>query len=179
MLFVMNMRINVVIFFILQLGIALCLVPCGRERFGCVAVLRMTKEQQGLGYFRLAGDEMEVALELQLLDQSTIEEKVYQNLLYAYDNLPPDEIKALTNILFTRNDLDVKRTRKVIIDLIKNADIIQEKILSNAQGYSEEYLIDDLRVIRSQLRLNTRDLLPDSDENYIEILSKMFTKKDK
>ncbi len=175
----MNVKISVAIGCILQLVLALCLAPCSRERFGCLAVLRMTKEQQGLGYFRLAGDELEVELDLQVIDQASVEEKVYQNLLYAYDNLSPDEIKVLTNILFTSKDLDVIRTRKFIIDLIKNADIIQEKIISNAQGYSEEYLIDDLRVIRSQLRLNTRNLLPNNDENYIEILSKIFTRKNK
>ena len=172
----MLLSVKIVICFILTLFSVYSLRQSIRVRCNSV-VQRMTNEKEGLGYFRLAGDEMEVGLELQTMDPSTTEEKLYIHLLYAYDNLRPDDIRELTDIIIKSNNIDIIRTRKTIMELIKNAEIIQEKIMSNAQGYSEEYLIDDLRVIRSQLRLNTRDLLPNKDDNYIEILNKMFTKK--
>ena len=174
----MLLSVKIVICFILTLFSVYSLRQSIRVRCNSV-VQRMTNEKEGLGYFRLAGDEKEVGLELQTVDPSTTEEKLYIHLLYAYDNLPPDDIRELTDIIIKSNNIDIIRTRKTIMELIKNAEIIQEKIMSNAQGYSEEYLIDDLRVIRSQLRLNTRDLLPNKDDNYIEILNKMFTKKGK
>jgi hypothetical protein len=82
----------------------------------------------------------------------TLDERVIRQLEFAFDNLPPSEVHAMFSRIWQAESDNSFVARTKVIELTKQAEELESYVLDNPSNYPIEYLGDNIRVVRSQIR---------------------------
>lgn len=86
-------------------------------------------------------------------------ERMRLQLSVALDNLYPHEIDAVVDCLWSNNEQDLLVVRLKMMELTAAAEQIQDAFTSSKSNrpFAEEYLSDEMRVVRSRMRTYCSD----------------------
>ncbi len=98
-------------------------------------------------------------IENNLIDNKTnsknkIKESMRKQLEYAYDNLNESDIEIMMNVIWSeKKENKIINIRLKLIELTKLAESIEKIAMSIEGNYGYENLVEEIRVIRSQIRM--------------------------
>jgi len=98
-------------------------------------------------------------IENNLIDNKTnsknkIKESMRKQLEYAYDNLYESDIEIMMNVIWSeKKENKIINIRLKLIELTKLAESIEKIAMSIEGNYGYENLVEEIRVIRSQIRM--------------------------
>jgi hypothetical protein len=84
-------------------------------------------------------------------EMKVLQGRGYRQIQCALDHLCTTEIDLISNQLWSGNEPDILRIRLKIIELTFMAEKLEDAISSKSSN-NQEYLIDEIRVIRSRIR---------------------------
>ena len=125
-----------------------------------------TEDPEKTGYFRLpessSGNSFQNPLNTELFDEVYDEiersvqidnptiERLYRQLLFAFDNYQESEVKQMTSLI-----LKMPFQLSKLLQLMKIAEDIESSAEKN--GGFDDYMYDALRTVRSQIRMYGKD----------------------
>lgn len=98
-------------------------------------------------------------IENNLIDNKTnsknkIKDSMRKQLEYAYDNLYESDIEIMMNVIWSeKKENKIINIRLKLIELTKLAESIEKIAMSIEGNYGYENLVEEIRVIRSQIRM--------------------------
>lgn len=82
-----------------------------------------------------------------------IKEQMKIQLLYAFDNLYENDIDNMLDVIWSSNKNEILNIRLKLIELTKIANNINNILIRGDFNYGYENLVDELRIVRSQIRM--------------------------